>query len=56
MEIHKPNIISLTETWLDVHKQQIIKIDDFDSHFSNRKTELEAECVFLSSTDLNANY
>ena len=37
IEIHKPNIICLTETWLDVHKQQIIKIDGFDSHFSNRK-------------------
>ena len=54
IEIDKPNIICLTETWLDVHKQQIIKIDGFDSHFSNRKSELEAECVFSSSTDLNA--
>ena len=40
VEIHKPNLICLTETWLDATKQQLIQIDGYDNHFSHRKSRI----------------
>lgn len=54
VEIHKPNIICLTETWLDAHKQQIIQIPGYDNHFSNRKNRIGGGVCILSSTDFHA--
>ena len=53
--IHKPNLICLTETWLDQDKQQLINIDGYDNHFSNRKNRLGGGVCILSSTNLGVS-
>ena len=53
--IHKPNLICLTETWLDQDKQQLIHIDGYDNHFSNHKNRLGGGVCILSSTNLGVS-
>jgi hypothetical protein len=46
----------LTETWLDQDKQQLINIDGYDIHFSNRKSRLGGGVCILSSTRLAGTF
>ena len=39
-ESHHPDIICLTETWLDDNKQQTITIDGYNNYFSHRKDRI----------------
>ena len=39
-ESHHPDLICLTETWLDDDKQQTITIDGYDNYFSHRKDRI----------------
>ena len=54
VEIHKPDLSCLTETWRDTNEQQTIKLDGYDSHFSNRKGRVGGGVCILSSSHLNA--
>ena len=40
IEIHKPAIVCLTETWLDQDKQQLVNIEGYNNHFANRKNRI----------------
>ena len=54
-EIQKPNIICLTETWLDAQKQQLISIEGYDNQFSNKENRIGGGVRILTSSDLNAS-
>ena len=54
-EIHKTDIICLTETWFDAQKQQLISIEGYDNQFSNRKNRIGGGVRILTSSDLNAS-
>lgn len=48
-KIHKPDIICLTETWLDEAKESSCKIDGYQGHFCHRKNRVcGGVCVFIA--------
>ena len=48
-EIHKPDVICLTETWLDKNKESARQIVNYDNHFCHRKGRLGGGVAILTS-------
>lgn len=48
-EIHKPDVIFLTETWLDKNKESARQIVNYYNHFSHRKRRLGGGVAILTS-------
>ena len=53
-EIHHPNIICLTETWLNEEKQQTINVTGYTPHFCHRKSRIGGGVCILLQDHLNA--
>ena len=51
-EINKPNVICLTETWLDNNKQSTAGIDGYVNHFAHRKGRVGGGVAVLVSNKL----
>ena len=53
-EINKPNVICLTETWLDNNKQSTARIDGYVNHFAHRKGRVGGGVAILVSNKLTS--
>lgn len=51
--IHKPDIICLTETWLNSIKQECIHINGYNAHFVNRLDRSGGGVAILCNTNLH---
>ena len=55
-EIHQPELICLTETWLDDEKQQTININGYSNYFSNRKNRTGGGVGIMTHEKLSTNF
>ena len=53
IQLHTPQIVCLTETWLGANKQQLININGFDKHYSHCKGSLGGGVCILTSYKFN---
>jgi hypothetical protein len=51
--IHKPDIICLTETWLDAAKEKFTIINGYDGYFSHRSGRIGGGVCIFTSSNLN---
>ena len=53
-DINKPNVICLTETWLDVNKQSTAHIDGYVNHFAHRKGRIGGGVAVMVSSKITS--